>query len=176
MNTLSKRFLAALALLATVLTVPALALEEIKWDPNDRDLRALKLMEELFPEATGDIIPWTVIGLSKEVVIEKGSDVVIKPAYDKQVLALDGKVIKVKGFMLPLDPNDKQARFILSPLPVDCSFCLPAGPNLMIQVEAKIPVTYNYDAVVISGRLKLLPESEDGLFYKMLDSVEVTTN
>ncbi len=176
MTILSRRTLAALMLVATALAAPAQALEEITWDPNDRDLRALKMMEELFPEATGDIVPWTIIGLSKELAVQKGADVVVKPAYDKQVLALDGKVIKVKGFMLPLEPSDKQGRFILSPLPVDCSFCLPAGPNLMIQVEAKTPIAYTWDVMVVSGRLALLPESEDGLFYKLLDSVEVATH
>ena len=75
--------------------------------------------------------------------------------------------------MLLLEADAKQKRFILSPLPADCPYCLPAGPNLMIEVECKQPITYSYDPVVISGRMKLLPESQDGLFYQLLDSVEV---
>ena len=50
------------------------------------------------------------------------------PAFAQVVTALDGKAIKVQGFMMPLDIGEiKQRRFLLVAAPPHCSFCLPPG-------------------------------------------------
>ena len=62
------------------------------------------------------------------------------PEFSRDILALDRKDVKVQGFMIPLDIGDKQKRFLISAVPPHCQFCLPAGPDALVEVEAKTPV------------------------------------
>ena len=87
------------------------------------------------------------------------------------VAALDGKVIRVQGFMMPLDIGDKQRRFLLVAAPPHCTFCLPAGPDAMIEVRAKSDVRYGFDAVSLSGKLQVLKDDPAGLYYRLVDAV-----
>ncbi len=89
------------------------------------------------------------------------------------VVALDGKNVRVQGFMMPLDIGDKQRRFLLVAAPPHCSYCLPAGPDAMIEVRAKTDVRYGFDAIALSGKLQLLKDDPAGLYYRLLDAVVV---
>jgi hypothetical protein len=49
-----------------------------------------------------------------------------------EIRALNNKTVKVLGFMMPLEPGDKQRHFLLSAVPTTCAFCLPGrarGPG-----------------------------------------------
>ncbi len=92
------------------------------------------------------------------------------PAFAAPISALDGKPVKVQGFMIPLDIGDKQKRFLLVAAPPHCSFCLPAGPDSMIEVRAKSDVRYGFEAVSLSGKLQVLKDDPAGLFYRLTDA------
>jgi uncharacterized protein len=92
------------------------------------------------------------------------------PAFSSPISALDGTSIKVQGFMIPLDIGDKQKRFLLVAAPPHCSFCLPAGPDSMIEVRAKSDVRYGFEAVSLSGKLQVLKDDPAGLFYRLTDA------
>jgi uncharacterized protein len=92
------------------------------------------------------------------------------PTFSAPISALDGKPIKVQGFMIPLDIGDKQKRFLLVAAPPHCSFCLPAGPDSMIEVRAKSDVHYGFEAVSLSGKLQILKDDPAGLFYRLTDA------
>jgi len=93
------------------------------------------------------------------------------PKFESAVTALDGKIVKVQGFMMPLDIGDKQRRFLLVAAPPHCSFCLPAGPDAMIEVRAKSDIRYGFDAVALSGKLQVLKDDPAGLYYRIVDAV-----
>ena len=93
------------------------------------------------------------------------------PTFAQNVAALDGKVVRVQGFMMPLDIGDKQRRFLLVAAPPHCAFCLPAGPDAMIEVRAKSDVRYGFDAVSLSGKLQVLKDDPAGLYYRLVDAV-----
>jgi hypothetical protein len=159
---------------ATLICTPAHAWQEVVWGPNDSDLRALDIMKEMFPEGPAGSLAWTTIGRAKEKMVERDGQSVPMPSFDPEMIALNGKEVTVAGFMLPIETTMDQKKFMLSPLPVDCPYCLPAGPNLLIQVEMKNTIRYNYDLVLISGKLELQDESGDeGLFYKILGATEL---
>ncbi|MDW8311862.1 MAG: DUF3299 domain-containing protein [Burkholderiales bacterium] len=92
------------------------------------------------------------------------------PQFSPEVLQLDGKSIRLQGFMMPLDIGDRQRRFLLTAAPPHCAFCLPAGPESMVEVRAKDPVRYTIDLVAISGRLQVLREDPAGLYYRLVDA------
>ena len=89
------------------------------------------------------------------------------PEFSREILALDKTDVKVQGFMIPLDVGDKQKRFLISAVPPHCQFCLPAGPESLVEVEAKTPVTYTFEPVVIGGRLAVLKDDPSGVLYRV---------
>lgn len=109
---------------------------------------ALMPPSQFLPEKPG-FTSWRTLGQVE--LVKKDRKMV--PAFAQVVTALDGKAIKVQGFMMPLDIGDKQRRFLLVAAPPHCSFCLPAGPDAMIEVRAKSDVRYGFDAVALSGTL-----------------------
>jgi hypothetical protein len=82
-------------------------------------------------------------------------------------------VQRVQGFMVPLDAKELQVHFLLTTVPLTCSFCIPGGPESMIEVRAKLPVRYGLEPVVVQGRLQLLKDDPYGLFYRLVDAVPV---
>jgi hypothetical protein len=79
----------------------------------------------------------------------------------------------VQGFMMPLEPGEKQSHFLLTSVPMSCSFCMPGGPESMIEVKTKTPVKYTLEPVVVEGRLAVLADDPYGLYYRLTDAVTV---
>ena len=123
--------------------------------------------QEYLAEKPG-VTSWRLLGLVQP--IKTGGKIV--PEYDKKICALDGKTVKVQGFMLPLDMGDKQKRFLLSAAPPHCTFCIPGGAETMIEVRAKSSVRYGFDAVVLSGKLSVLKDDPAGLYYRLTEAEE----
>ncbi len=100
-----------------------------------------------------------------ETKLEKGRYV---PVFDPAIQALSQQPeVKLAGYMMPLDMQDNQKRFVLSSTPPNCPFCPPGGPDSLIYVEAAKPVKFTYDVVQISGRFQALPKDPNGLLYKV---------
>jgi uncharacterized protein len=106
--------------------------------------------------------------LAKVELVKRNNKMV--PSFATPVASLDGQPIKVQGFMIPLDIGDKQKRFLLVAAPPHCSFCLPAGPDAMIEVRAKSDVRYGFEAISLSGKLQVLKDDPAGLFYRLNDA------
>jgi uncharacterized protein len=95
----------------------------------------------------------------------------IAPRFSGAVAALDQKEITVQGFMLPLDMGEKHALFILSAVPPTCAFCIPGGPEAVVEVRAKRPLAYSDNPVTVTGRLSVLKDDPTGIFYRLTDAV-----
>ncbi len=94
--------------------------------------------------------------------------IVSKPLFTSQVKALEGKRIKVAGWMMPLDAGSKQKRFVLLGYPPGCPFHFHAAPNQFIEVIAETPFPTNETKVfVVSGVLELTGYDESGIFYRL---------
>jgi len=113
-----------------------------------------------------DVLSWKLLS---QVELVKQKDRYV-PQFAADVAALDQKVVKVQGFMMPLQMGDKQSHFVLSAMPQSCSFCLPGGPESMVEVKTKTPVKYSFDALVLSGKLSVLKEDPTGVFYRLTDA------
>jgi uncharacterized protein len=119
------------------------------------------------PERT-DVVPWKVFS---QVELVKQKDRYV-PQFSPAVAALDKKEVKVQGFMMPLQMGDKQSHFVLTAMPQTCSFCLPGGPETMVEVKTKAPVKYGFEPVVLSGKLAVLKDDPTGVFYRLTDAVQ----
>lgn len=120
------------------------------------------------PELKG-VVSWKTLA---DVKILKQKDRFV-PDFGKGVATLDKKEIRLQGFMMPLDVGEKQKRFLLVALPPTCSYCLPGGPEQMVEVQTKTPVKYGFEPVVVSGRFAVLSDDAMGLFYRLTDAVAV---
>jgi hypothetical protein len=116
-----------------------------------------------------DVLPWSVLTTVKTKV-EKNR---VLPVFPSNVQALNQKSQRVQGFMMPLDPGEKQTHFLLSSVPLTCSFCVPGGPESMVEVKTNTPVKYSMEAVVVEGQFAVLKDDPYGLFYRITDAVAV---
>jgi uncharacterized protein len=76
----------------------------------------------------------------------------------------------VQGFMMPLEPGEKQRHFLLSAVPTTCNFCVPAGPEGLIEVRTREPIRYTVEAITLSGRFAVLTDDKFGMFYRVADA------
>ena len=116
-----------------------------------------------------DVLSWKLLA---QVELVKLKDRYV-PQFSEGVAALHAKEVKVQGFMMPLEMGDKQSHFILSATPVDCAFCMPGGPESLVEVKMKKPVAYGMDPVIVTGRLAVLKDDPTGVFYRLTDAVAV---
>jgi hypothetical protein len=86
---------------------------------------------------------------------------------------LNQKTQRIQGFMMPLDPGEKQRHFLISSVPLTCAFCLPGGPESMVEVTTKTPVRYSMEPVVVEGKFAVLADDPYGMYYRMTEAVAV---
>ena len=116
-----------------------------------------------------DVLPWSVLTAVKTKVDKNR----ILPVFPGNVQALNQKSQRVQGFMMPLEPGEKQTHFLLSSVPLTCSFCTPGGPESMIEVKTRTPVKYVLEAVVVEGQFAVLNDDPYGLYYRITNAVAV---
>lgn len=117
------------------------------------------------PELPG-VVPWKTLASVQPV---KQSDKVV-PQFDKTVLALDKKSVKLQGFMMPLEAGERQKHFILTAMPPSCGFCMPGGAESVVEVRSKQPIKYTMEPVLLSGTLSVLRDDPTGLYYRLVDA------
>jgi uncharacterized protein len=116
-----------------------------------------------------DVVPWPVL-TSVTTRVSKNK---VVPVFNPAVQALDAKTQRIQGYMMPLDPGEKQTHFLVTSVPLSCPFCVPGGPESMVEVKTKSPVRYSLDPVVVEGKLSLLPNDPSGLFYRLSEAQSV---
>ncbi|ROZ75359.1 DUF3299 domain-containing protein [Ramlibacter sp. WS9] len=119
--------------------------------------------------ARADVVSWEVLTAVKTRA-EKNK---LLPDFGKAQLALNQKTQRVQGFMMPLEPGEKQTHFLLSSVPMSCGFCTPGGPESMVEVKTKTPVRYTLDPVTVEGKFAVLADDPYGLYYRLTEAVGV---
>jgi hypothetical protein len=147
-------------LLLAVLAIPLLVNAQHQAPPGV-DPAAFKPLPE-----RKDVLSWKLLA---QVELVKQKDRYV-PQFSSAVAALDKKDVKLQGFMMPLEMGDKQSHFVLAAMPTTCAFCLPGGPESMVEVKMKTPVKYTFDALVVSGKLTVLKDDPSGIFYRISDA------
>jgi len=117
----------------------------------------------------GDVVPWSLLTAVKTRT-EKNR---LLPAFEKAQLALNQKTQRIQGFMMPLEPGEKQTHFLLSSVPLTCAFCTPGGPESMVEVKTKTPVRYTLEPVTVEGKFAVLEDDPYGLYYRITDAAGV---
>lgn len=119
--------------------------------------------------ARADVLSWNMLTDVKTKTI-KGS---ILPVFNVNQMALNQRSQRIQGFMMPLDPGEKQTHFLLSSVPLNCGFCTPGGPESMVEVKTKTPVKYSMEPVVVEGHFQVLVNDPFGVYYRIADASPV---
>jgi hypothetical protein len=122
----------------------------------------------LLPELKG-VVSWKT--LAQVEPVKQGNKMV--PQFSKEILGLDRKDVRVYGFIIPLDMGAEQQHFLLSAVPPHCPFCLPAGPDALVEVHAKKPLSYGFEPIIVAGRFAVVKDDPAGVLYRMTDAVAV---
>ena len=77
------------------------------------------------------------------------------PKFGETVKKLNGKTLRIKGYMIPVDAEDKV--YVLSARPMaSCFFCGGAGPETIIQLNLKTKRKFKTDEVwIVEGKFRL---------------------
>ena len=116
-----------------------------------------------------DVLSWKTLA---QVELVKQKDRYV-PQFASSIAALNAKEVKIQGFMMPLEMGDKQTHFILSSMPQSCAFCMPGGPESLVEVKTKAPVKFGFEPIVLTGKLAVLKDDPTGVFYRLTDAVPV---
>ena len=143
---------------ALLIALPALAQHQ----PPQGDPNQFKPLPD-----RNDVVSWKLLS---QVELVKQKDRYV-PKFANDVAALDQKQVKVQGFIMPLQMGDKQSHFVLTAMPQTCAFCLPGGPESMVEVKSKTPVKYTFEPVLLTGKLSVLKDDPTGVFYRLTDAV-----
>lgn len=95
-----------------------------------------------------------------------------KPLFNKEVRALDGKIVVLPGYMVPFENGMKGTHFMLSSLPLNaCFFCGVGGPESVVEVFLTEPVSYTDKPIEVKGKLVLNDSDPDRMTY-VLENAE----
>jgi uncharacterized protein len=115
-------------------------------------------------------VAWSLLESTKEITrTDKAGFIISKPNFPAAVRALNGKTVRVSGYMMPLENGALQTHFVLLAYPPDCPFHLNPNPTQFIEVKTKSGLTFDYRVKTIEGKLELHGQDESGIFYKIFD-------
>ncbi len=118
-------------------------------------------------------LPWATLSAARtEIVTQNGVETAV-PHFTQAILGLDGTMQRLTGYMVPLGTAGAQSRFLLSPYPSSCPFCLPAGPAELVEIVPHAPIPFTYDSITVEGRFALLRKADDiaqGMYYRMQEA------
>lgn len=167
---------AALISLGTVIRAHALEYVE----GADAPTRTVEDYIKDYVDVPKGAMDWKVFGKTKSTEIKSKTDdaydiIYEKPTFTPEVTALNGKEVKIKGFMFPLDPTDGQKMFLFGPFPVNCPYQYHVGPSLVMEVHVdKKPIKFSYDPIILTGTLELVPnDPEYSTFYRLKNAKQV---
>lgn len=126
------------------------------------------------PKAPLGAVDWKVLfSIGEEEIIDQGLSL-FKPIFSPAVKKLNGKKIKIKGFMFPLDMAETQKHFLLSAFPPSCPFHAPGGPKHIIDINVEEGIEFTYDPLIIEGEMELIEfDEDDGLYYRLNNAAVV---
>ena len=120
------------------------------------------------PAAPPAALSWQDL-MDLEVRVESPAPLqtVFHVSYPDSLKARDGTVVRIKGFMYPLEAGETHTYFLLSALPPSCPFCLPASARGLVEVMCEEGVRYTLEPVLLEGRFELLEGAATGLHYRL---------
>ena len=98
------------------------------------------------------------------------------PVFGEDVKEMDGKVIEISGYIVPVEGYKSHNEFVFSAYPYNmCFFCGGAGPETVMEVTATEPIKYSTSRITLRGTLNLNNSNINQLMYLLTDAELVTS-
>lgn len=108
---------------------------------------------------------WSMFrGVQVDTDLAKGVAVAHFPP---ELTKISGHTMEIAGYMMLLDANDVTRHFILTRRSTGCPFCPPNEANEAVELFTEKPVQFESRQVLVTGKLTLLPSSDQGLFFRV---------
>ncbi|MDP3519299.1 MAG: DUF3299 domain-containing protein [Hydrogenophaga sp.] len=111
-------------------------------------------------------ITWESMAMAKSKHKDKKSGV----EFPVVLSGLNGKQVKLRGFMVPLEAKPAQVHFLLTSKPQDCEFCIEGGPSSYVEVKSSVPLKFSTQPLNLVGRFLLLKDDPSGVYYRLVDA------
>lgn len=116
-----------------------------------------------------DAVSWDL--LAKAVVLfEKTGETyrattMIPPEIEK----LDGRALKLMGFVVPAHAETPLRKFLLAEYPADCAYCryTVSEPSRVVEVDAPRGIRVMADPIIVRGRLEVVRNDPQGRIYRL---------
>ena len=96
------------------------------------------------------------------------------PVFSKEIQALEGKEVTIKGYIIPVEGYKSHKEFIFSAFPYNmCYFCGGAGPETVMEVSAIDAIKYTAEPITIKGILQLNSGDINKLIYSITKVTKV---
>jgi hypothetical protein len=93
------------------------------------------------------------------------------PVFGDETKALEGKIVEVSGYIVPVEGYKSHTEFVFSAYPYNmCFFCGGAGPETVMEVTSKEPVKYSTERIKLRGKLLLNSDDINRLMYVLVDA------
>lgn len=125
------------------------------------------------PRAVAGAIPWATFA---KVEVTEGEDGLEIPKFSSEVKQLNGRKVKIQGFMVPLENEVRQKHFVLSSTPPTCFYCIPGGPESLVEIDSTKGLVFTFEPIVLTGTLDVMENNDLGLFYRLRNAVPETSN
>ena len=97
------------------------------------------------------------------------------PVFGDDVKAMEGEMIEISGYIVPVEGYKSHKEFVFSAFPYNmCFFCGGAGPETVMEVTANEAVKYSTERITLRGRLRLNNENINQLMYLLEDAEQVS--
>jgi hypothetical protein len=107
-----------------------------------------------------NVLPWSVVS---ETTVDRQ----YRPTFARYLKELDGKQVKLSGFMQPLGDDQELSAFMLIEYPVGCWYCEQPEVTAIVLVElpAEKTCSYTRSPVRVTGKLKLNATDPENFLY-----------
>lgn len=93
------------------------------------------------------------------------------PVFSDTIKQLDGEIVEVSGYIVPVEGYKSHTEFVFSAYPYNmCFFCGGAGPETVMEVTSIEPIKYSAERVRIRGRLQLNADDINRLMYILTEA------
>ncbi len=156
----------------TIAVVAALAAPAFAQKWGGTEPGAMTLSSPIAPQAAkplpemNGVVSWRTLAQVEPVKVKNK----VVPQFSDAVTALSSKEVRINGFMMPLETGNQQKHFLLSAMPVTCGFCMPGGPEALVEVRARVGVKHSFEPVLVAGKLEVLRDDPAGLYYRLTDA------
>lgn len=119
-------------------------------------------------DALDGVVPWKTL---QQTAVSFTATGATRATFPAPVSALNGTKVRLIGFMVPLESEEKQKHFLLTSTPPSCYFHVPGGPAGAVEVFAPGGIRISWDLILLEGTLETLGKSDVGVVYRLKGAV-----